>query len=128
MTRLLEFFDFVLRLKYYIFIYLLQWKVEFKMKWELFFINFRKNNSKRKRKRRECEKKKEEWKMTAIYPWRALCEFSQGAKIPVFPKGKWSGLSWWVRSEIEAIDFLEKSGLPDDRKHQSRGVSIVEGR
>lgn len=124
MTKLLEFFDFVLRLKYYIFIYLLQWKVEFKMKRELFFINLRKE----KEKGENVKKKEEEWKMTAIYPWRALCEFSQGAKIPVFPKGKWSGLSWWVRSEIEAIDFLEKSGLPDDRKHQSRGVSIVEGR
>lgn len=124
MTRLLEFFDFVLRLKYYIFIYLLQRKVEFKMKRELFFINLRKE----KEKGENVKKKEEEWKMTAIYPWRALCEFSQGAKIPVFPKGKWSGLSWWVRSEIEAIDFLEKSGLPDDRKHQSRGVSIVEGR
>ena len=55
MTRLLEFFDFVLRLKYYIFIYLLQRKVEFKMKRELFLINLRKEKEKG-----ENVKKKEE--------------------------------------------------------------------
>lgn len=59
MTRLLEFFDFVLRLKYYIFIYLLQRKVEFKMKRELFFINLRKEKEKGENVKKK--KKNERW-------------------------------------------------------------------